>query len=168
MSDLPEYASDRVFDAPRDRVWRAWTDPGLLSRWYGPGVETIIHKYDLKPGGMWLNEMKWGEKSDLSKMVFQDVVPQEKLVWRHSSTDPDWNIIANPMMADWPRVLLTTVTFKDKGAATDVRLTMAPVDATDTEIACFAAAMAGMDKGWGSGYAILDDILAELRTEKTR
>ena len=100
MSDVPEYVVDRLFDAPRSMVWRAWTDPELLARWYGPGVETIIHKFDLKPGGEWLNEMKWGDKSDLSKVVFQEVVPGEKLVWHHSSSDSDWNIIANPMMAD--------------------------------------------------------------------
>ena len=71
MSEIPEYILDRVFDAPREMVWRAWTDPELLSRWYGPGVGTIIHEFDLKPGGMWLNEMKWGDNSDLSKVVFQ-------------------------------------------------------------------------------------------------
>ena len=165
MSDLPEYVLDRVFDAPRDMVWRAWTDPELLPRWYGPGVETIIHKFDLKPGGMWLNEMKWGEKSDLSKMVFQEIVPQEKLVWHHSSTDAEWNVITNPMMENWPRVLLTTVTFEDMGDKTNVRLTMVPVDASDEEIACFAAAMAGMDSGWGKGYAILDELFKELQAE---
>ena len=165
MSDLPEYVLDRVFDAPRDMVWRAWTDPELLPRWYGPGVETIIHKFDLKPGGMWLNEMKWGEKSDLSKMVFQEIVPQEKLVWHHSSTDAEWNVITNPMMENWPRVLLTTVTFEDMGDKTNVRLTMVPVDASDAEIACFAAAMAGMDSGWGKGYAILDELFKELLAE---
>ena len=163
MSDLPEYALEREFDAPREMVWRAWTDPRLLARWYGPGVETVIHAFDLKPGGMWLNEMKWGDKSDLSKMVFEEIAPQEKLVWRHSSTDADWNIITNPLMADWPRVLLTTVTFADMGAGTMVRLTMVPVDAGDAEIACFAGAMAGMDNGWGKGYAVLDEMLAELQ-----
>ncbi len=163
MSELPEYILDRVFDAPRELVWRAWTDPELLPRWYGPGADTIIHKFDLRPGGMWLNEMKWGGKSDLSKMVFQDVVPQEKLVWLHSSTDAEWNIITSPMMPDWPRVLLTTVTFDDAGSKTNVRLTMVPVDATDAEISCFSGAMAGMDQGWGSGYAIMDQLLAELQ-----
>ena len=165
MSDLPEYVLDRVFDAPRDMVWRAWTDPELLPRWYGPGVETIIHKFDLKPGGTWLNEMKWGDKSDLSKMVFQEIVPQEKLVWHHSSTDAEWNVVTNPMMENWPRVLLTTVTFEDKGDKTNVRLTMVPIDASDAEIACFAAAMAGMDNGWGKGYAILDELFKELLAE---
>ncbi|MEM8916836.1 MAG: SRPBCC domain-containing protein, partial [Pseudomonadota bacterium] len=98
MSDLPEFVTEREFDAPRASVWRAWTDPELLARWYGPGVETIIHKFDLRPGGLWLNEMKWGEKSDLSRMDFTEVVPTERIVWHHSSTDADWNIISNPMM----------------------------------------------------------------------
>ena len=49
-----EYVVEREFDASREMVWRAWTDPELLARWYGPGVETIIHEFDLKPGGSWL------------------------------------------------------------------------------------------------------------------
>lgn len=165
MSKLPEYILDRVFDAPREMVWRAWTNPELLSRWYGPGIDTIIHKFDLEPGGVWLNEMKWGEKSDLSKMAFQEVIPLEKMVWHHSSTDADWNVVSNPMMPDWPRILLTTVTFSDEGSKTKVRLSQVPLDASDAEVACFASAMAGMDKGWGSGFNIIEEILAELQAE---
>ena len=47
MSDLPEYVLDRTFAAPRELVWRAWTEPELLNRWYGPGAETVIHEFDL-------------------------------------------------------------------------------------------------------------------------
>jgi uncharacterized protein YndB with AHSA1/START domain len=165
MSELPEYVFDRLFDAPRDMVWRAWTDPELLHRWYGPGVETTIHQFDLKPGGAWLNEMKWGNKSDFSKMVFQEVTPLEKLVWLHSSCDSDWNIITSPMMANWPRVLLTTVLFTDVGEKTNVRLSQIPVEPTDAEIACFAEKMAGMDRGWGSGYTVMDELFAELQAQ---
>ncbi len=167
MSEIPEYRLERIFEAPRELVWRAWTDPELLHRWYGPGIETIIHKFDLKPGGSWLNEMKWGGNSDFSKMVFQEVTPPSMLVWHHSSSDSDWNIITSPMMADWPRILLTTVMFEDMRNRTNVRLTQVPIEATDAEIACFAAKMAGMDKGWGSGYAIMDELFVELQAEKT-
>lgn len=165
MSELPEYKLDRIFDAPRALVWRAWTDPEILHRWYGPNIETVIHKFDLKPGGAWLNEMKMSTMSDFSKMVFQEVTEPEKLVWHHSSSDSDWNIITNPMMADWPRVLLTTVIFEDMGEKTNVRLSQIPIEATDAEIACFTSIMAGMDKGWGGGYAIIDELLAELQAE---
>ena len=129
----------------------------------GPGVDTVIHEFDLRPGGVWRNEMKWGEKSDLSKMVFQEVVPNDRLVWLHSSTDSDWNVTSNPMMPDWPRVLLTTVTFEDAGPKTKVRLTLLPVDATEAEIACFAGMMAGLDNGWGKGFAVQDEMFAEMQ-----
>ena len=165
MSDLPEYKLDRIFDAPRDMVWRAWTDPELLQRWYGPNIETIIHEFDLQPGGSWLNEMKWGDKSDFSKMTFQEVTQPEKLVWHHCSADSDWNIISSPMMADWPRVLLTTVLFEEMGDKTNVRLSQIPIDGTDAELACFAAMMGGMDKGWGGGYTIMDEMFVELQSE---
>ena len=164
MSELPEYKLDRIFDAPRDLVWRAWTDPELLHRWYGPGVDTIIHEFDLVPGGSWLNEMKWGGNSNYSKVIFKEVIPPSKMVWHHySSTDAQWNAAPNPMMADWPRLLLTTVTFEDMGDKTNVSLSQIPLEATDTEIACFAEMMRGMDKGWGSGYTIMDEIFAELQ-----
>ena len=166
MSDSPEFVLDRVFDAPREMVWKAWTEPELLKRWYGPGVETIIHEFDLKPGGLWLNEMRWGEMSDLSRITFQEIEPEEKLVWHHSSADANWNVIANPRMADWPRVILTIVTFEDRGAQTNARLIWRPHDATAAEIACFDAAKDGFSKGWGSGYAILDEIFVEMQAAK--
>ncbi len=165
MSEIAEYKLDRVFDAPCEMVWRAWTDPRLLQRWYGPNIETIIHEFDLKPGGAWLNEMKMGGNSDFSKMIFQEVTPFSLLVWHHSSTDSDWNVVSSPMMPDWPRTLLTTVAFEDLGEKTRVHLSQIPIDATDTEIARFAAMMAGMDKGWGSGYVIMDEMFVELQAE---
>lgn len=162
MTELPIYLLDRVFDAPRNLVWKVWTNPTLLHRWYGPNVETIIHKFDLKVGGVWLNEMKWGGKSDFSKMVFEEIVPLEKLVWHHHPTDSNWTVSANAMMPDWPRDLLTTVTFADDGVATKVLLTQVPVNASNAELVCFEKFMRRMDGGWGSGYTIIDGILAEL------
>ena len=162
MTDTPEYVLDREFKAPRAMVWRAWTEPELLARWYGPGVETVIHQYDLKPGGLWLNEMRWGENADYTKMTFAEVTPTERLVWRTAATDADWNVVANPRMPDWPRNLLTIVTFADAGNTTNVRLVWTPQDASAAEIACFTAATENLGKGWGAGYAILDEIFAEL------
>lgn len=163
MSDLSEFVLDREFNAPRELVWRAWTDPHFLHRWYGPGVETVIHKFVLEPEGVWLNEMKMKGGSNFQKIIFKEVSEPEKLVWHHCSADAEWNIAANSMMPDWPRILLTTVTFEERGDQTKVRLSQIPVDATDAEIACFAKMKDGMSGGWGSGYAIIDEVLLELQ-----
>ena len=164
MSDVPTYVLEREFDAPRQTVWRTWTEPELLARWYGPNVETIVHRLDVRPGGLWLNEMQWGGNSNYERVEYTEVIPPERLVWLHSVADVEWNVIANPMMPDWPRVLLTTVTFEDVGGRTKMRLTWAPHEASDAEIACFAAAMEGIGKGWGAGMDLLTELLEELRS----
>ena len=163
MSDLPEFILDREFDAPRELVWQAWTNPDFLQRWYGPGVETVIHKFELETGGEWLNEMKMSGGSNYQKMIFKEVSEPEKLVWHHCSADKDWNVAASPMMPDWPRILLTTVTFEAIGDRTKVRLSQIPLDATDAEIACFAEMKDNMSGGWGMGYKIIDEVVAELK-----
>ncbi|MCV0429775.1 MAG: SRPBCC domain-containing protein, partial [Roseibium sp.] len=154
---------ERRFNAPRELVWRTWTEPKLLAHWYGPGVETVIHKLDVRPGGLWLNEMKAGGGCHFQRAEYTEVVEPEKLVWLHSVTDDAWEITSNPMMPDWPRVLLTTVTFTQDGDHTDVRLIWTPHEANDAEIACFAGAISGLDKGWGKGMEMLEELLADLQ-----
>lgn len=163
MSELPTYVLERVFEAPREMVWRCWTEPELLARWYGPGVETVIHELDVRPGGLWLNEMKMGERSGYQRSEYTVVTRPECLIMLMSTADEDWKPAANPMMPDWPQTLLTTITLTEADGKTTQRLEWAPYEATDTEIACFAAAMDGLGKGWGAGMAILEEMLAELQ-----
>lgn len=127
-----------------------------------PRVETVIHGFDLVPGGTWLNEMKFGDNSDYQRVDFIEVEPPSKLVWHHASADAQWNVATNQMMPDWPKVLLTTVAFEPVGEQTKVTFTQVPVDASDAEIACFAQMMRNMDGGWGKGFEIVDQILEEL------
>ncbi len=163
MSDLPTYTLERTFNAPKELVWRTWTEPDLLKKWYGPNVETIIHKLDVTPGGLWLNEMKWGENSNYQKMEYTEVSPPEKLTGLMSTTNADWNIISNPMMENWPRTLLTTVTLEETNGQTNLTLTWIPHEATDEEIACFKQAIEGMGKGWNAGMQLLEELLEELQ-----
>lgn len=162
MTDLPEFVLERVFDAPRALVWRCWTDSDLLARWYGPNIETVIHALDPRPGGSWLNEMRWDGGGSFERMDYQDVVEPERLVWLHYTTDPEFNPAPNPMMPSWPRSLLTTVTFTEDGDKTRLRLTWVPHEASADEIAAFAQAVGQMGSGWGKGMEIIDKILAEL------
>lgn len=162
MKSLPTYVLERTFEAPRALVWKAWSDPKLLARWYGPNVETVIHKLDVVPGGLWLNEMKMGGNSSYQRAEFTEVQEPEKLVCLMSNADADWNIASNSMMPDWPKTLLTVVTFKETANKTEMRLEWTPHDASAAEIACFENAMENMGKGWGAGMELLAELLAEL------
>jgi uncharacterized protein YndB with AHSA1/START domain len=163
MNDIPTYVLEREFDAPRELVWKTWTEPKLLARWYGPNVETVIHRLDVRPGGLWLNEMRMSAGSSYQRTEYTEVVEPERLVCLMATADADWNIVANPMMPNWPRILLTTVTFAEKDGRTAMRLTWAPHEASEVEIACFAAAIDGLGKGWSAGMELLAELLAELQ-----
>ncbi len=163
MTDLPAYVLERDFAAPPQLVWRTWTEPALLARWYGPNVETIIHRLDVTPGGLWLNEMKMRGQSAFQRTEFLEVDKPRRLVALMASADAQWNIVASPMMPDWPRKLLTEVTFQPKNGGTHMRLVWTPHDALPAEIACFKAAIDSMGKGWGAGMVALAELLEELK-----
>lgn len=162
MSELPTYVLERALKAPRSLVWKCWTDPELLARWYGPNVETVIHELDVRPGGLWLSEMRAGEVSHYQRTEFIEVDEPERLACLMSTSNLDWNIVRNPMMPDWPRTLLTIVTFNERAGETVMRLEWTPHGASPAEIQCFAKAMGGMNKGWESGMRLLAKLLGEL------
>lgn len=165
MSDLPTYILERTFDAPGALVWRAWTEPELFAHWYGPNIETVIHEMVVKPGGRCLVEMRMGGGSSYQSMEYLEVSAPVRLVWINATTDKHWQPTPNPGMPEWPRRLLTTVTFTEKGGDTAMRLTWAPHEASESEIAFFQAAIGGMNKGWAAGMSILAELLTQLKKD---
>jgi uncharacterized protein YndB with AHSA1/START domain len=78
-----EIVLTRVFDAPRELIWNAWTDPEQVVQWWGPrGFTTTIHEMDLKPGGVWRQTMHGPDGTDYpSQSVFSEVVKPERIVY---------------------------------------------------------------------------------------
>jgi uncharacterized protein YndB with AHSA1/START domain len=73
----------RVFDAPRELVWNAWTDPKQVVQWWGPkGFTTTIHEMDVKPGGVWRQVMHGPDGTDYPSLsTFLEVVKPERIVY---------------------------------------------------------------------------------------
>ena len=158
----PTFTMTRHFDAPPELVWRCWTEPELVGRWYGPGVETEVHAFDPVPVGLWLHEMKMGEQSMYQRIEFVEVDAPSKLVMLMSNADADWKIIPSPMMANWPTTLLTEVTLEPDAGGTLLTLKWTPFEASDAEHEAFAAAMDNLGQGWGKGMDVIAEIVAEL------
>ena len=78
-----EIVITRVFDAPRELVWKAWTDPKHVSKWWGPrGFTTTIHEMDVRPGGVWRQTMHGPDSTDYpNKSVFLEIVKHERIVY---------------------------------------------------------------------------------------
>ena len=82
-----EIVSTHVFDAPRELVFKAWTDPDHLARWWGPqGFTSTFHEFDLRPGGLWRFVLHGPDGTDYqNKSVFREIVKPERIVFDHVS-----------------------------------------------------------------------------------
>lgn len=99
----------RLLPAPVELVWRAWTTPVHIANWWGPeGFTNTIHAMDVKDGGEWRLTMQGPDgKRYPNKSIFEEILPQQKIVFRHFN--PDY---------------LATILFKEKGGQTLLHWTM--------------------------------------------
>jgi uncharacterized protein YndB with AHSA1/START domain len=118
-----EIVLSRVFDAPRELVFRVWTDPEHKTHWWGPrGFTTTTHSCDVRPGGEWRFTMHGPDGRDYpNRITYREVVPPERLVYAHGG-DVD---------EDEPVSFVATITFEDEGGKT--RLTMRSLFPTAAE-----------------------------------
>jgi uncharacterized protein YndB with AHSA1/START domain len=122
-----ELTITRVFDAPRALVWKAWTDPQQLMRWWGPKDYTSpFCKIDLRVGGRYLFCMRSPEGQDYwSTGVFRELVSMERIVLTDSFADEQGNVVPASyygMGEDFPQELEVTVTLEEVGDKTRMTL----------------------------------------------
>ncbi len=84
-----EIVTSRLFDAPRELVFAAWTDPKRITHWWGPrGFSTTTHEMSMTPGGVWRFTMHGPDGHDYkNKIIFSEVVKPERLVYRHAGEE---------------------------------------------------------------------------------
>lgn len=151
----------REFDAPRELVWRAWTDEKEMAKWFGPkGVETVESRMEFRPGGRYRYAMKPPEGDVMWGMWrFREITPPDRLVFVVSFTDPDGRIIHHPMNPTWPLELLTTVTFEARGHRTYVTVRWEAINATPEEIKTFDENHPSMQGGWSGTFERFESYL---------
>jgi uncharacterized protein YndB with AHSA1/START domain len=148
----------RIIDAPRERVWNAWTDPEQMKTWWGPkGFTAPFSRMDVRVGGTYLSCMRSPDGKDYwSTGVYREVVFQKRLVMTDSFADEKGNVVPGSyygMASDFPREMLVTVTFEDSDGGT--KLTLKHSGAKNiTE-----ADLADMTQGWNES---LDKLAASI------
>ena len=120
--DARTLVTTRVFDAPRELVFAAWSDPKHLAQWWGPnGFTTTTHTFDMRPGGVWRFVMHGPDGRDYqNRITYDEIVKPERLVYHHGGADD-----VEPVQFH------VTVTFEDIGGKT--KLTMRAVFPSATE-----------------------------------
>lgn len=138
-----ELVINRVFDAPRELVWKAWTED--MDQWSAPRGFTIpLSEGDLRPGGAWRAKMVTpeGKKLPLGG-VYREVVPPERLVFTHAWDDDNGK--------PGPETVVT-VTLVARGGKTEMNFRQTGFDSVDSRN--------GHADGWGQCFDRLEELLA--------
>ena len=146
-SDL-ELVLTRLIDAPRSKLFRAWTDPELLKQWFVPRPWTVARaEVDVRPGGANLIVMRNPEGQEFpNRGVYLEVVPDRRLVFTDAYTSA-WQPSQRPFMT-------ATITFDDEAGETRYTARVVHWSVADRE----AHEKMGFHEGWGQ----CADQLAEL------
>jgi uncharacterized protein YndB with AHSA1/START domain len=149
----------RVFDAPREAVFKAWTEPERLQQWWGPhGFTTPFCAVDLRLGGVFHYCMRSPEGRDIwGRGVYQDIVVPERIVYIDTFADADGHPVSPShygMSTEHPAETLVTVTFTVQGRQTKVTVQQA-VPAAFPE-------RSGTQQGWTEMLDRLADALANI------
>ncbi len=156
---------ERWFDAPRDLVWRAYTDMEHLSRWWGPpNSEWIKGSLDLKPGGIFHYGVRMPNGGAMwGKFVYREIAAPKKLAFVNAFSDEHGGTTPNPWMPDWPLEVLNTITFREENGRTLVTMHGMPIDASDKQLELYKTARPQMQAGFKGANDKLAAYLAQLQ-----
>lgn len=155
----------RVFDAPRELVFKVWTDPAHFGNWWGPkGFSLNIAKMDVRPGGMFLGSQKSPEGHELwGKFVYQEVIAPEKLVFVQSFSDEGGNTVRAPFDPNWPLEIINILTLTEENGKTSLTLRGGPYNARQEERNAFEGMRPMVEQGFDGTFEQLDDYLSSQK-----
>jgi uncharacterized protein YndB with AHSA1/START domain len=142
-----EIRTERIVDASRDRVWRAFTDPTLIAQWWGRGHKLVIERFELHRGGHWRFVEHGPEGESGFEGRFREVTPQERIVQSF-----EWDGMP-------AYVTIETLVFEDLG---DGRTRLVNVMQFHTPEERDGFLQSGFEGGMNDSYAALDRLLATL------
>lgn len=161
---LDEFVIVRRFDAPRELVWRVWTDAPHLARWWGPRGCTIGSvRLDLRPGGVFHYEMRMpGGPQTWGKFSFREIREPSRITFVSAFSDADGGLTRHPFAPGWPQEILNDVTFHEHEGQTTLILRAVPINASHAERRTFRDGQGSLAGGYGGMFDTLVEYLAGL------
>jgi uncharacterized protein YndB with AHSA1/START domain len=142
-----EIRIERIFNAPRDRVWKAMTDPKLVAQWWGRGNKLVVERLEVERGGHWRFVEHAPEGINGFEGRFREVTPPSRVVQTF-----EWDGMPG-------HVIVETATLEDLG---DGRTRLVQVSLFHTTEERDGFRQSGMEGGMNESYAALDRLLAKM------
>lgn len=153
----------RIFDAPVETVWKMWSEPEMLMKWWGPKDFTCpVAKIDFKVGGKYLSCMHGVPAPGMpaqdfwSTGTYKEIVPMKKIVATDSFADENGNVVSASHygMEGFPMELQVTLEFEEvEGSKTKMTLRHVGIENIDEKM------RSDMEQGWNQSFDKLANIL---------
>jgi uncharacterized protein YndB with AHSA1/START domain len=142
-----ELTIERVFNAPRPLVFKAWTESEHMAQWFGPrDFKSTVVKNELRPGGAYRIHMLGPDGDHWMQGIYSEIVPPERLVMEGGWADAHGNL-TRP-------VTILTLTFEDQNGKTKLRLHQTGFESVTARDA--------HNTGWNSSFDCLAEYLATV------
>lgn len=162
VAPVKPFVISREFNAPRELVWKAWTEPGRLSQWWGPkGAKVGYTRMDFRQGGTYHYQFHYAGQSMWGKKYYREIVEPERMVFVNTFSDENGGITHHPLSPTWPAELHTTITFEEREGKTTVTIEWIPINATNIELTTFDEGRSSMKQGWNGTLDQLADLLGK-------
>ncbi len=151
----------RIFKAPRDRVWQAWSEKASLEKWWGPeGCTVEALRFEFRPGGFFHYAMKFnGAPTWWGRFNYREIVAGERIVWLNSFANAQCGIARAPFSDVCPLEIENTATFTEKDGVTTVSLRALPFGESAAERQYFEELKPSLEQGYGGTLDQLGDYL---------
>jgi uncharacterized protein YndB with AHSA1/START domain len=155
------FVISRVFDAPRDLVWKAHSELEGLKQWWGPkGFTWLTGTLDFRPGGMFHYGMRSPNGQEMwGRFVYREIVEPERIVSVSSFSDAKGGLTRHFLSPEWPLEMLNTATFTEEGGKTTLTINSVAINATPHERKIFEDGFQSMQGGF---TGTLDQLAAYL------
>jgi len=162
MQKGKELVITRVLNAPRELVFKAFSEAEALAQWWGPKGATIkVNKLDLKPGGIFHYSMQSPMGEMWGKFNYWEITKPERIVFTNSFSDKDANTVRAPFSNDFPLEIMNILTLAEQNGKTTITLKGSPVNATEAEMNFFTNMFSGLEQGFGGTFDQLEEYLAK-------
>ncbi len=161
-----EFAISRIVKAPRERVWRAYSEADQLAQWWGPkGADIRVLTLDFRPGGLFHYAMEFQPGHPIyGRFVYGLIQAPERLEYRSGFADETGGLTRAPfpqLKDSFPLELHNVVTFEEQDGTTIVTGRSTPINASAAEIETFTGMFDSMRGGFAGTFDKLDALLGQ-------